>query len=225
MFGGIARRYDFLNHLLSLRRDVGWRKEAAREVPSEPGLRILDLCGGTGDLAVEIARPRPDSTVVCCDFCHEMLALASGKFARKGVAARCLALEADGLRLPFSGATFDVVTVAFGVRNFSDMHRGLLEILRVLRPGGRLVVLEFTQPHAPVLAGLYRAYLRTMLPILGDRISGREGPYRYLARTIGEFPDPQGLAGQIREAGFAAVGWRTLTGGIVAIHTAYKGSG
>ncbi len=223
MFGGIARRYDFLNRLLSLRLDVGWRREAAREVQSDPGLTILDLCGGTGDLAIEIARSRPDSTVVCCDFCHPMLALAPGKFERKGVGDRCLALEADGLHLPFSGATFDVVAVAFGVRNFSDMPRGFSEILRVLRPGGRLVVLEFSKPHAPILSGLYRAYLRTTLPLLGDRISGQEGPYRYLARTIAEFPDPPGLAGQIREAGFSAVEWRTLTGGIVAIHTAYKG--
>jgi len=224
MFGGIARRYDFLNRLLSLRRDVGWRRRAAREVPSGAGQCILDLCGGTGDLALELARSHPGCTVVCCDFSHPMLALATEKFARRRVADRCLAVEADGLRLPFADAAFDAVSVAFGVRNFSDMDRGLREILRVLQPGGRLVVLEFSQPHAPILSWLYRGYLRRALPFLGDRISGRDGPYGYLARTIATFPDPPGLAGRMREAGFAAVGWIGLSGGIVAIHTAFKDS-
>jgi demethylmenaquinone methyltransferase/2-methoxy-6-polyprenyl-1,4-benzoquinol methylase len=223
MFGAIARRYDLLNHLLSLRLDVGWRRQTAREVPEDRGIRVLDLCGGTGDLAAEIAGARPTALVVCCDFSHPMLVQARPKFERRGVEGRSLAVEADGLRLPFRDRAFGVVTVAFGIRNLGDMDRGLKEILRVLVPGGRLVVLEFSQPHAPVLSALYRGYLRRVLPALGDRISGKDGPYGYLARTITEFPDAPALAGRIREAGFSAVGWRTLTGGIVAIHTALKG--
>ncbi len=114
------------------------------------------------------------------------------------------------------------MTVAFGVRNFADLRTGLSEILRVLRPGGKLAVLEFSQPHAPLLSPLYRLYLNRVLPRLGDGVSGRQGPYGYLARTISGFPDPASLAGRIREAGFAAVGWTTLTGGIVAVHVALK---
>jgi demethylmenaquinone methyltransferase/2-methoxy-6-polyprenyl-1,4-benzoquinol methylase len=225
MFGTIAARYDLLNRALSLRRDVGWRREAARELPDDSAARVLDLCGGTGDLAIEIAVRRRAGWVVCCDFCHPMLARAEEKFRRRGLSERCTALEADGLHLPFPDGTFDGVTIAFGVRNFADMGAGLRESLRVLRPGGCLVVLEFSRPEVPVLGRLYRLYLASVLPRLGTLGSGREGPYGYLARTISEFPDAPELAGRIREAGFAAVGWRKLTGGIVAIHTALKAGG
>lgn len=225
MFGGIARRYDILNRLLSLRSDVRWRRQAARELPPEPTARILDLCGGTGDLAAEVARSGRGSLVVCCDFCHPMLLQARPKFRRRGLEDLCPVLEADGLRLPLAARSFDAVTVAFGVRNFADMDAAFRQILRVLRPGGRMVVLEFSQPGSTWTGRMYRFYLRRILPALGDRISGRSGPYGYLARTISEFPDPATLAGRIREAGFAGVAWRTLSGGIVAIHTAMKGTG
>ena len=222
MFDGIARRYDLLNHILSLRLDFGWRRRAVDELPPDPAARVLDLCGGTGDLSVEIAARGRAGLVVCCDFSHPMLVCAMPKLRREGVVSRCLAVEADGLRLPFASASFDAVTVAFGVRNFHRLESGLREILRVLRSGGRLVVLEFSQPRAPVLSSLYRFYLLRILPIVGDRISGARGPYAYLARTVSDFCDAPALAGKIRESGFAAVGWRTLTGGIVAIHTALK---
>lgn len=222
MFGAIARRYDLLNHLLSANLDRRWRRHAAREVPEQTVFPVLDLCGGTGDLTVELARSGRVRFVVCCDFSHPMLAFAARKFSRKKLADRCAPLEADGLRLPFADRTFDAVTVAFGIRNLLDMDAGFLEILRVLKPGGRLIVLEFSRPTAPVLSALYAFYLKKILPRLGDRVSGRTGPYRYLARTISEFPDAPALAGRIREAGFAACGWSTLSGGIVALHTALK---
>ncbi len=225
MFGGIARRYDLLNRVLSLRRDVAWRRAAAREAAIEPGARLLDLCGGTGDLTAEVAAQGAARLVVCCDFCHPMLRIAERKLARSSRSDRCVLLEADGLCLPFESGCFDAVTVGFGVRNFVDLDAGLREILRVLRAGGRLVVLEFSRPHVRSLSVVYDFYLRRILPRIGDPGSGAEGPYGYLARTISEFPEPPALAGRIREAGFAAVAWKTMTGGIVAIHTARKGTG
>lgn len=222
MFGAIAGRYDLLNHVLSLNVDRLWRRRVARELGLDPGARVLDLCGGTGDLSLVLALNHPGVRVVCCDFSFPMLARATAKFRRLRLEARCEVVEADGLGLPFRPATFDAVTVAFGVRNLADLGAGLRETLRVLKPGGKLVVLEFSQPSSRLLAPAYRFYLHRVLPWLGDRVSGRSGPYRYLAATIAGFPDPAALAGRIREAGFAAVGWTLVTGGIVAIHTAIK---
>jgi demethylmenaquinone methyltransferase/2-methoxy-6-polyprenyl-1,4-benzoquinol methylase len=222
MFDGVARRYDLLNHLLSANLDRRWRRRAVAEVGPDGDALVLDLCGGTGDLSLALARSGSAKRVICCDFSHEMLTLAADKFRRSGVDGRCVVLEGDALRLPFANRSFDAVTVAFGVRNFADMDAGFREIRRVLAPAGRLVVLEFSKPTAPLLKQLYNFYLGRVLPRLGDRVSGHSGPYGYLARTISEFPDPARLAGRIREAGFAACGWQTLSGGIVAIHTAFN---
>ena len=223
MFGTVARRYDVLNHLLSLNLDREWRRRAADEACPSPGARVLDLCGGTGDLAVALAgaTSRP-SRIVCCDFSHAMLVRADVKFSRRGLDELCVTVEGDALRLPFPDQSFDAVTVGFGVRNFVDRPAGLREILRVLSPGGRVVVLEFSRPTGPVLSRLYSFYLDTVVPRLGDGATGRRGPYLYLARTIGEFPAPDLFAGMIREAGFAAVGWIPLSGGIVCLHTGIK---
>jgi len=224
MFGGISSRYDLLNHVLSGNLDGGWRRQAAFEACTERGQRILDLCGGTGDLAVALAEAaQTPAIVLCCDFSHPMLARARSKFAKKALNDLCVTVEGDALRLPFADGTFDAVTVGFGIRNLADMNAGFAEILRVLAPGGRLVVLEFSRPSGPLLSRLYTFYLKTIVPRLGDGASGRRGPYVYLARTIGDFPAPDVLAGMIRESGFAAVGWRALTGGIVCLHTALKG--
>jgi demethylmenaquinone methyltransferase/2-methoxy-6-polyprenyl-1,4-benzoquinol methylase len=146
---------------------------------------------------------------------------AGEKFARKGLGDRCLALEGDGLRLPFADSAFDAVTVAFGIRNLARPVTGFEEMHRVLRAGGRLVVLEFSRPSGPLLSRLYHFYLHRVLPRLGDGASGR-GAYGYLARTIADFADPPTLAGRIRESGFAACTWSLLAGGIVAIHTGHK---
>lgn len=223
MFGGIARRYDLLNHLLSLNLDVTWRRRAALQACPEKCLRVLDLCGGTGDLSVALAQAdSPPSLVVCCDFSHPMLALAGPKFLRKGLVGRCVTVEGDALRLPFCDGSFDAVTIGFGVRNLADMSAGFGEILRVLAPGGRLVVLEFSRPTGPILSRVYGFYLKTLVPRFGDGASGRRGAYVYLSRTISDFPAPDLFAGLIRESGFAAVGWRPLTFGIVCVHTAVK---
>lgn len=223
MFGGIAHRYDFLNHLLSLQLDRRWRRRAVLELPPDPGAVVLDLCGGTGDLTVALHKAGRAGLAICADFTHPMLERAVAKFGRLGTPHGCRVVEADALRLPFARESIDAVTVAFGVRNFADMGAGLREIERVLKRSGRLVVLEFSAPTAPVLAPLYRFYLSRVLPRIGDTTAGRQGPYGYLARTIRDFPAPDLLAGTIREAGFAAVGWKALTGGIVCLHTAIKG--
>jgi len=222
MFDRIAHRYDLLNHLLSANLDRGWRRAAARRVAECKPRAVLDLCGGTGDLTLAIARAAPDSTVVCCDFSRSMLRRAQRKFDGERLSPRCLTLEADGLRLPFPDGTFDVVSVGFGVRNLRPMAGGLAEIHRVLASDGRLVVLEFSRPTAPLVAGAYAIYLRRILPRLGDPLSGGGGAYGYLARTIGEFPDPSTVAARIGEAGFTRCTWETLCGGIVAIHIGEK---
>jgi demethylmenaquinone methyltransferase / 2-methoxy-6-polyprenyl-1,4-benzoquinol methylase len=222
MFDGIAPRYDLLNRLLSLSLDRRWRRRAAEELVAADPQRVLDLCGGTGDLSVAVLRTTRAELVICCDFARAMLGRAARKLDRAGLADRAACVLGDGLALPFRDASFDALTVGFGVRNLVDLDAGLREMARVLGPAGRLVVLEFTEPPAGVAAWLYRLYLSRILPRVGDSVSGRSGPYHYLARTIAAFPGPAILAGRIREAGFAACGWWRMSGGIVAVHTAIK---
>lgn len=221
MFGGIAPRYDLLNRILSLGIDTRWRRRAALSLAQDDPKLVLDVCGGTGDLSVAVAKAAPAAWVVCCDFSYPMLLRAGPKFGRPDVLGRCVRVEADGLRLPFPAERFDAVTIAFGVRNFVDRRAGLREAARVLRPRGRLLVLEFSRPTG-LFGRIYRSYLFGLVPRMGDRASGRSGPYGYLARTISEFPEPAALAGEIRESGFAAVGWTPLTGGIVCLHDARR---
>ena len=217
MFAGIASRYDLLNHLLSGNLDRRWRRRTAETLPDGVE-RVLDLAGGTGDLTLAVARCHPEARVICCDFCRPMLDRAGPKFRKHG--GSLARIEGDALRLPFADGAFDAVTVGFGVRNFADLDAGLREIRRVLAPGGTLAVLEFSQPDEGRAGRLYRGYLGRWLPKLGDGISGRRGPYGYLARTIGAFPDAPRLAGLVRQAGFRACDWEKRTFGIVAIHRA-----
>lgn len=220
MFGSIARRYDLLNHLLSGNLDRRWRRKACKVLPRAPEALLLDLCGGTGDLGLEALGQERAGRVICADFSIPMLKIGAEKFKKQGKSDICHALGADGLRLPFRDRSFDAATVGFGVRNFSDLVAGLVEIRRVLRPGGILVILEFSTPTAPVFSSLYRFYLNRVLPWIGDRISRKDGPYGYLAATISRFPDGPTLAGIVQDAGFESCNWQPLTGGIVAIHQA-----
>jgi demethylmenaquinone methyltransferase/2-methoxy-6-polyprenyl-1,4-benzoquinol methylase len=226
MFGGIAPRYDFLNHLLSASLDRYWRRVAVQAVQRfvpDPSAHCLDLCSGTGDLALELQR-RAGLSVVASDFCHPMLKRAALKIAAAGVDASVRNVEADALNLPFSDETFDVATIAFGLRNLEDPSRGLREVLRILRPGGALVVLEFSKPVVPVLRHVFDFYFRYVLPRIGAAISGDDRAYQYLPESVRRFPPQRGLVSLLESVGFSRVGYRNLTGGVAALHWGRKSS-
>jgi demethylmenaquinone methyltransferase/2-methoxy-6-polyprenyl-1,4-benzoquinol methylase len=217
MFAEIAPRYDLLNHLLSASVDKRWRRFAAerlRDVLDDPHALALDLCCGTGDLALEL---EAQARVIGCDFCHPMLLLARDK-ARGRNAARLSLAEADALRLPFADASFDAVTIAFGLRNLENVEVGLLEIRRVLKPGGRVAVLEFSRPVVPVFRELFEFYFTRILPRIGAFISGSSGAYTYLPASVRNFPDQKKLAALMQSAGYSGVRYDNLWGGIAALH-------
>ncbi len=220
MFNAVAHRYDRANHLLSLSTDMYWRRVTARRIARElpPSADLLDICCGTGDLSFALAsRLRPSQRVWSADFSHAML-LEAGKKSGSRPAPRGW-LEADALRLPFPAARFDAVATSYGFRNLGDYGAGLREFARILRPGGRLYILEFFRPAVPVFAGIYEWYFSRILPRLGHWLTGRLAPYQYLPRSVAHFATPAELAGWMRAAGFERVEWRRLTGGICALHT------
>lgn len=217
MFSSIAPRYDLLNHLLSLNVDKLWRRRAVDELHWEraPEGIYLDNCAGTLDLACELARrPRFSGRVIGSDFTFAMLQLGEHKIDRLPVQRVC----ADALSLPYPDATFDGATVGFGVRNLADLKAGLAEMARVLKPGGRLVILEFTTPSWQPFRALYFLYFRRILPAVGSLISRHDSAYSYLPESVLNFPEPPRLAEMMSEAGFQSVGYRRLSGGIAALH-------
>jgi demethylmenaquinone methyltransferase / 2-methoxy-6-polyprenyl-1,4-benzoquinol methylase len=215
MFDRVAPRYDLANTVFSLGQDRAWRQAAARAAGLAGGQTAVDVACGTGAPTRELAASAPSATVLGVDFSREMVRRAAG--APGPVAAF---LVGDALRLPLRDASVDVVTIAFGLRNLPEPGRGLLEFRRVLRPGGRLVVCEFSRPVVPVLRGVYRRYLTRLLPVAARRLTSDPEAYQYLARSIGAWPDQAGLAAWLQQAGFTRVAWRDLTGGIVALHRA-----
>ena len=221
MFGAIAPRYDLLNHLLSLNRDRAWRRRAVdRMLETLPSAGVcLDACAGTFDLSVELAdRKRFSGLVLGFDFAYPMLDAGRPKLRGRAIAPAC----ADALRLPLSDGSVDGAMVAFGVRNLADLGAGLTELARVLRPGGRLVVLEFTTPHWQPFRALYLTYFRRILPLIGRLVSRHGSAYSYLPESVLNFPEPAELAQLMTNAGFALVEWDMLTGGIVAAHRATR---
>ena len=213
MFDRVAPRYDLANTVLSFGQDRHWREAAARATDLEPGEVAVDVACGTGRLAAELARLEPEATVLGLDFSWEMVRRAeSGGSERLGFAV------ADAMRLPLRNASVDVVTIAFGLRNLPEPALGLLELRRALRPGGRLVVCEFSRPAVPGFRQVYERYLSGLLPLAARRLSSDPEAYQYLARSIGAWPEQAELAGWLRDAGLERVRWRDLTGGIVALH-------
>jgi len=218
LFSEIAPRYDLLNHVLSLNIDRSWRKKAVANLGWEqaPTGLYLDACAGTFDLSLELERQTGFAgRVVASDFAHPMLVQGGGKIAD----ARVLPVCGDSLRLPFPDQAFDGATVGFGVRNLADLGRGLSEFRRVLKPGKRLVILEFTTPPNAVVRAGYHFYFRRILPVVGRVVSGHPWAYTYLPESVKEFPGPGDLGALMESVGFHDVGWRLVTGGIAAIHS------
>ena len=219
MFGNIAGRYDLLNHLLSANVDKRWRRIVAKRLESKVQLknaRILDVACGTGDLAVTLFEST-GAKVFATDFCRPMLDIAASKIDRD-----VTLVESDALRLPFGDGSFDVVTIAFGLRNLANVQRGLAELGRVLRGGGWLAILEFSRPANPAVRAVFGTYFSRILPVMGGIVSGSKSAYTYLPNSVKKFPDQQELAGMIRQAGFDQVTFENLTGGIAALHLGSK---
>src|SRR4051794_19254218 len=224
MFGHIAPSYDFLNHLLSLNIDRYWRWRTTRLVPPRGTAPILDLCTGTGDLALAYDRAAAGTTpIVGADFCHEMLVRAEAKASRCRASGRIRFLEADAQHLPFPDDHFQIATVAFGLRNVTDTDKGIAEMVRVTRPGGKIAILEFSQPRGIVTGPAYRFYFRHVLPRLGQWISrSKDNAYRYLPESVMQFPDGEALAERLRGHGLLDVSWRPFTFGIATLYVGTK---
>ena len=214
MFGRIARRYDLANHVLSGGADFLWRRRAVRIVAAWKPRDVLDLATGSGDLALTLQRRMPEARITAADFSPEMLEVAR----RKGVANTVLA---DALQLPFEDASFDCVTVAFGLRNMADWDRALSEMSRVLRGRGHLLVLDFSIPTG-ALRPAYRFYLHRCLPLLASIVTGQKAAYDYLGGSIEKFPSGAAMLELIEKNGFAMATAEPLTGGIATIYTATK---
>jgi len=220
MFTRIAPRYDLLNHLLSAQIDRLWRARVAREMQpilQRADARVLDLCCGTGDLAFSLAR-HAKAQIFGADFSHTMLVRARAKALAANGAPPLSFLEADALHLPFAGDSFDLVTTAFGFRNLANYEDGLREILRVLKPGGTLGILEFAEPPPGVLGDLYRFYCQKILPRVGGLISGDADAYAYLPKSVARFFRPEELASLMSEVGYSSVRYQLMTLGAVALH-------
>jgi demethylmenaquinone methyltransferase/2-methoxy-6-polyprenyl-1,4-benzoquinol methylase len=223
MFGRVAPRYDFLNHLLSFQLDRVWRKRTIWELErilARPATRILDVCCGTGDLLLAL-KENAKGQVFGSDFCHPMLLHAR----RKTKQSRAFAplFEADALRLPVPDRSFDAVTVAFGFRNLTDYRAGLIEFQRVLKPGGTLAILEFSTPPNILFRGAYKLYSRFVLPAIGGLLSGAPDAYSYLPESVEKFPEAERLAASMESVGFTRVRFERMTFGVVALHLGLAG--
>ena len=228
MFNEIAPRYDLLNHILSCNVDRLWWNRVAKTfspILQRRHARILDLCCGTGDMALALGRRRDRlgsensaaASIVAADFAHSMLTRGERKFAGKKI----VPVEADALGLPFAGNQFDLVVSAFGFRNLANYDSGLHEIYRVLRPGGQLGILEFSEPRG-LMGLLYGFYFRRILPAVGSIIGGVAGPYSYLSASVRRFPGPQQMREQMAAAGFIDVQWKAYTGGIAGLYSGVR---
>lgn len=218
MFDAIAPRYDLLNRVLSLGIDQYWRSRAVRLLADEQPTRVLDVATGTADLAIKAERVLHPRSVVGIDLSAEMLEKGREKVDRRGLSSRISLIEGDAEDLPFDDDTFDAALVAFGVRNFEDLDAGLEGIARVLRPGGRLVVLEFSQPRTFPIKQLYGWYSRHILPRIGGTLSPDQGAYEYLPSSVAAFPDGSDFLNRMEKCGFEDLLWQPLTFGIASLY-------
>jgi len=227
MFNSIAPRYDLLNHVLSANIDRLWWRRAAqrfREVLARPDAAILDICCGTGDLTMALLKHRPQSArpILAADFAHGMLSRGAQKFAaRRGKQSTAVALEADAMHLPLRSESLDLVMTAFGFRNLANYEGGLREFHRVLKPGGQLGILEFSEPDG-FLGEIYALYFRRVLPAIGRAICGKDGPYQYLPTSVGAFPPPPEMQNMLRQTGYTDCAWQPYTFGIAGLYTAIR---
>lgn len=223
IFSRIADSYDTFNMLASMGIDRSWRTKLVRACGIKGAEHVLDLCAGTGDVSFAIADQAPPARIVVTDFTPEMLEVAKQKGAEHSRTTELIFQLADAQDLPFDDASFDVATVAFGVRNLPERERNFREVLRVLKPGGRYVVLEFSRPPFAPWRAAYHVYLRLVIPAVGSLLTGGDrASFVYLNDSIRRFPTQSELARELEDAGFSAVEWKNLTGGIVALHTAVK---
>jgi demethylmenaquinone methyltransferase / 2-methoxy-6-polyprenyl-1,4-benzoquinol methylase len=225
MFDSIAPRYDLLNHVLSVGLDRRWRNRAIDELHLVPAVRVLDLCTGTADLAVAAVRRGSAGSVVGVDFAGEMLKLADRKIAKGGMRGAIRLVRGDAMAIPLADASCEAATIGFGIRNVADPAAALREIARVLRPGGRLAILEFGQPRIPGIRTLYSWYFRYLLPLVGRLVSRHRSAYSYLPASVGTFPSPPEFARLIAATGFSQVRPVPLTFGIVYLYTAERAQG
>jgi len=226
-FDAIAPRYDLTNRVISLGIDLHWRRVAVRQLREAPaGGVALDLACGTCDMALEVLRQRRAARVVGADLSRVMLGLARKKLdqrlGRRGGDGGVDLVNAPAEALPFRDGSFDAVTIAFGLRNVPDYRAGLAEMLRVLRPGGRACILEFSTPPSKLWWKVYNYYFFNVLPRIGGLITGREAAYRYLTDSVSRFPDARALKAAMEEAGFARVSFMAMNGGIVCVHTGIR---
>ena len=215
MFAGISQRYDFLNSLLSMRRDKYWRRFAAEKLPSG---RILDVCSGTGDVAIEVSKR---SDAIASDFCAEMLHICALKISKSNIENICC-IQNDAENLSFKDNSFDGAIVAFGIRNVADINKALSEMHRVVRNGGRIVVLEFSHPKSRVFRSMYYFYFQRLLPVIGNLVSKKSGPYSYLPLSVIAFPKREEFVGLMNCSGMKDIKYYDLTFGIVTVYVGKK---
>lgn len=221
-FDVLAHRYDRLNRVLSLGLDLGWRRRALGRLRAAPPARLLDVATGTGDFAILAARLLPETAVTGVDLSEGMLTVGRAKVEAAGLAGRVALQAGDALSLGFPDESFDAATAAFGVRNFADLAAGFRELRRVLKPGGRLVVLELSEPQAPLLRGLHRFYLRRWIPFVGRLLTGHAQEYAYLPASVAQVPQGEAMLALLREAGFAACCCARYTFGICSCYVGVR---
>lgn len=222
MFDSIAPAYDVMNRMMTLGVDKSWRRKCVRLVSERHPLHILDLATGTGDLAVAMAKSIPDARIQGADLSEKMLEIGRDKVAKAGLSGRVDFTVADALKLPFENNAFDAVTIAFGVRNFQDLSAGCAEIKRVLRPGGRLVILELSTPKAKFVRPFYNLYTKKIIPLVGKCVSKDKRAYSYLPDSIAAVPARDKMSEILRDVGLKDAQWEGLTFGVATIYTATK---